>query len=79
MSGIWYTATNKFEPSRGDEWVKYYEWAKIPQLQELITLDTTHRAQELWELVDSDWTYNIHKDYLISFFWDLDYLVVCHG
>jgi len=48
---------------------------KTPQLKELITLDTTHRIPELWELIDSDWEFNIHKDYLISFFWDLDYLL----
>ena len=75
MSGIWYTATMKFDPSRGAAWVSYYEWAKIPPLRELVTLDTTHRAEELWVLIEPDWTYNIHKDYLIAFFWNLDYLL----
>src|SRR3990172_4293562 len=75
MSGIWFTATKKFDPSLGTEWVNYVNWAKIPQLKELITLDTTHRAEELRELVDADWDFNIHKDYLVSFFWDLDYLL----
>jgi hypothetical protein len=75
MSGIWFTATKKFDPSLGDEWVKYYDWAKIPQLSEIISLDTTRRPQELWQLIDSDWQYNIHQDYLITFFWDLDYLL----
>ena len=75
MSGIWFTAANKFDPSLGEEWVKYYDWAKIPQLKEVISLDTTHRPQELWKLIDSDWQYNIHQDYLIAFFWDLEYLL----
>jgi len=74
MSGIWYTATRKFDPSIGEEWIKYRDWAKIPQLKELISLDTTQRSPELWHLIDSDWEYNIHKDGLISFFWDLAYL-----
>ena len=74
MSGIWYTATRKFDPSIGEEWVQYRDWAKIPQLKELISLGTTHRPQELWALIDSDWEYNIHQDFLISFFWDVEYL-----
>ncbi len=75
MSGIWFTAAKKFDPSLGEEWVKYYDWANIPQLREIISLDTTHQPQELRELTDSDWQYNIHQDYLIAFFWDLDYLL----
>src|SRR5512143_3381966 len=75
MSGIWFTATKRFDPSRGDEWVKYYEWAKIPQLREIVSLDSTHQPQELQELLDSDWQYNIHLVYLTAFFWDLDYLL----
>ncbi len=79
MSEIWFTATEKFDPSLGEEWVKYYNWAKIPQLKEIVSLDTTHRPQELWELADSDWEYNIHKDFLITFFWDLNYLLKRFG
>jgi hypothetical protein len=75
MSGIWFTATNRFDPSLGEEWVQYFDWAKIPQLTEIISLDTTHQCQELQKLIDSDWQYNIHQDYLIAYFWDLDYLL----
>jgi hypothetical protein len=75
MSEIWFTATKKFDPSLDEEWAKYYEWANIPQLKAIVSLDITHRPQDLWELVDSDWEYNIHKDFLITFFWDLDYLL----
>jgi hypothetical protein len=75
MSGIWFTAAKKFDPSIGAEWIKYYDWARIPQLKELVSLDSTLRPSELWDLIDSDWEYNIHKDYLIAFFWDLDYLL----
>ena len=75
MSGIWFTATKIFGPSLGEEWGKYCDWANLPQLREIISLDGTHQAEELSELVDSDWQYNIHMDYLTSFFWDPDYFL----
>jgi hypothetical protein len=75
MSKIWYTAQKKFNPSFGKEWVKYQDWAKIPQLTELVTLDTHYRPQELRELIDSDWQYNIRQNYRIAFFTNLDYLL----
>jgi hypothetical protein len=75
MSEIWFTAARKFDTSLGEEWVRYYHWAKIPQLEEIISLDAAHRPRELLELTDSDWQHNIHKDYLTAFFRDLDYLL----
>ena len=75
MSGIWFTVTEKFSPLQGVKWDKYCEWAKIPQLKEVISLGADHRAEELLDLIESDWGYNIHMDYLIGFFWDLDYLL----
>jgi hypothetical protein len=75
MTEIWFTATKKFDPSTGDEWRKYLEWAKIPHLREIISLDSSLRPQELRNLIKSDWEHNIHEDYRIAFFKDLDYLV----
>ncbi len=75
MSGVWFTATKKFDPSIGEEWAKYYDWARIPQIKEVISLDSARRPPELWNLIDTDWDHNIHQDYLIAFFWDLDYLL----
>jgi hypothetical protein len=75
MSEIWYTATRKFDPSIGGDWISYFNWANIPQLEEVISLDPTHRPQELCQLVDADWEYNIHKDYLTTYFRDLAYLI----
>ena len=75
MSRIWFTAAEKFDPFCGEVWERYYAWANIPQLKEVVSLDTTHRPKELLKLLDSDWDYNIHQDFLITFFWDLDYLL----
>ncbi len=75
IAGIWYTVIKKFDPTIGQEWIKFQGWAKIPHLRELISLNFFLRPDELWKLIDSDWNYNIHVDYFISFFWDLDYIL----
>ncbi len=75
MSEIWFTAIKKFDPSVGEEWQKFFSRAQIPQLKEVISLDSSLRPQELWELIESDWQHNIHEDYRIAFFKDLDYLL----
>jgi len=75
IAGIWYTAIKKFDPTIGQEWIKYQGWAKIPHLRELISLDSFLKPDELWKLIDSDWNYNIQVSYFITFFWDLDYIL----
>ena len=38
IAGIWYTVIKRFDPTIGQEWIKYQGWAKIPQLRKLISL-----------------------------------------
>jgi hypothetical protein len=75
MAEIWYTASEKFDPAHGAEWAGYFEWAKIPQLRELISLDTMRRTPELNHLNAADWEHNVQQNYLTHFFRDLDYLL----
>ncbi len=75
MEEIWYTASERFDPSLGDEWAKYVAWANLPQLKECLSLDGTHRPKELSHPTDEDWKHNVHRNYCISYFWDLDYLL----
>src|SRR5512142_1542224 len=75
MPDIWYTATERFDPSLGEEWARYIAWAQLPQLTECISLDCTHRAQELEHLIDSDWQHNVQRDYCTEYFWDVDYVL----
>jgi hypothetical protein len=72
---IWFTAREKFGPSDGDAWDRYIRWAQLPQLREVISLDWTLCPSLFEELTEEDWHYNIHQDYLISYFRDLDYVV----
>ncbi len=75
MEDIWYTATERFDASSGDEWARYVAWANLPQLKECVSLDGIHRVRELAHLTDADWEHNVQRDYCTSYFWDLDYLL----
>jgi hypothetical protein len=75
MTEIWFTAVHAFDASRGDEWQKYLDWAKIPQLKEVISLDSALCPSEFTNLSESDWEHNIHADYRTTFFKDVDYLL----
>src|SRR5688572_14478905 len=72
---FWFTARRKFGPSFGIEWEKYIQWANLPQLQEVVSLDAILCPNMFAELMEEDWHYNIQEDYRISFFRDLDHVV----
>jgi hypothetical protein len=72
---VWFTAREKFDPSNGDTWVKYVQWAKLPQLKEVISLDTVLCPSVFKELTEEDWNHNIHQNHRISYFSDLDYVI----
>lgn len=71
----WFTATEKFGPEHGNGWLNYLEWAQLPQLREVISLDTSLCHSLFDDLVADDWNHNVHEDYLTCFFYDLDYVV----
>jgi len=74
-----YTATARFGPglvaSWGGSWEDYVAWSGLTQLSEVVTLDGMLCRQVIDEISDEDWKHNVHEDYLINFFWDLDYLI----
>jgi hypothetical protein len=72
---IWFTAREKFDPSSGGAWDKYVQWAQLPQLREVISLDTALCPSVFKELTEEDWDHNIHQDHCISYFRDLDYVL----
>ena len=72
---VWYSAREKFDPKNGSGWDKYVQWAQLPQLKEVISLDTSLCPSMFRELIDEDWNHNIHQDHRISYFKDLDYVV----
>ncbi len=75
MHPTWFIALKRFSPYSGPSWGEYLAWAKLPQLEEVVSLDTILCPAVIWELTREDWEYNIQEDFMIQFFRDLDYLL----
>jgi hypothetical protein len=50
-----FIATERFDPSDGEKWQRYFEWAKIPALNEVVSLDACLCKHLINELLDEDW------------------------
>ncbi|MDB5173788.1 MAG: hypothetical protein JWN51_2561 [Phycisphaerales bacterium] len=70
-----FIATEKFDSSDGQKWGNYVEWARIPDLVELFSLDRMLCPPILRNLEDEDWKHNVHEDYRLSYFYHLDDLI----
>jgi hypothetical protein len=70
-----FVACERFDKSDGDRWRDYVNWAKIPALTEIVSLDTMLCPTVLPELSDADWQHNVQEDFRLNYFYDLDYLV----
>src|SRR5688572_24021621 len=75
MSQIWYTARAKFDPSHSPAWEKYLQWAQLPQLTGLLTLDIVLCPEIIQELTPEDWEHNVQQDHHLFYFRDLDHLL----
>jgi len=75
MLNPWYIAVEPFNRSCGDKWVKYVEWARLPQLKELISFDGCLCPSVIKELEAEDWEHNVQEDFVIYFFRDIEYLL----
>lgn len=70
-----FCARQRFDPSDGARWDEYVNWANIPNLMEVVSLDTILCPTVLPELSDQDWQHNVHEDFRLNYFYDLDYLI----
>jgi len=71
----WYIAVEPFDPSLGDNWANYTAGAGLPQLEEVVSLDSSLCPCVIDRLEGEDWQHNVHEDGSIDFFRDLDYLL----
>jgi len=69
-----FVAKRPFDPSVGEGWNRYVAWSGLSQLTEVVSLDSMLCPTLPEELTAADWDYNVHADYLTSFFHSLDYL-----
>jgi hypothetical protein len=71
---IWFLACEKFNSS-SEGWTEYIAWARLPQLVEIVSLDTSLCQGVIKALFPEDWKYNVNEDYRVDFFVDLEYLL----
>ena len=75
MIDPWYRAVKPFDPTFGEKWTKYIGWSGLTQLRELVSFDCCLCPNVMKKLKARDWKYNIHEDYVLFFFTNLDYLL----
>jgi hypothetical protein len=75
MNEIWYTCRGVFSAATRMDWDKYVAWAQLPQLCQVVSLDSFLCPDVINELNAEDWQYNVQADYFIFMFRDLDYLL----
>jgi hypothetical protein len=71
----WYRAVEPFDPGDGESWTNYIAGSGLTQLVEVVSLDSSLCPSVIRELKEEDWKHNVHEDYVIDFFLDLDYLL----
>jgi hypothetical protein len=69
-----FIAVEPFDPSDGENWSKYFSWAKIPALREVITLDMALCPRLISEIEPEDWEHNVNEDFRLQYFYNLAYL-----
>ena len=70
-----FIATERFDPSDGEAWQKYFAWANIPQLAEVVGLDAILSNRLIREILDEDWNHIVNADFRLDYFYHLDYLM----
>lgn len=74
MSDWIYTARERFRPAHNDGWSQYVQWSGFTHITELVTLDHILCPELIDDLIDDDWSHNVHADNRITWFTDSDYL-----
>jgi hypothetical protein len=69
-----FIAIERFDASDGDKWQRYVEWARIPNLVEIVSLDSMLCPRLVRELKVEDWTHIVCENYRLDYFLHLDYL-----
>jgi hypothetical protein len=70
-----FIATERFDPSDGARWANYLNFAKIPGLTEVVSLDGILCHRLVNDLTDEDWPHIVKEDFRLHYFIDLDYLI----
>src|SRR6516225_9143668 len=74
MSTPLFIATQRFDPSDGEKWRNYAQWAKIPALTEVVSLDALLCRHLINPPQDEDWQHIVCEHFRLDYFYHLDYL-----
>jgi len=69
-----FIATERFDPSDGEKWQSFCQWAEIPGLVEVVSLDSLLCPHVVKELRGEDWHHIVCEDFRLDYFYHLDYL-----
>lgn len=75
MDTPWYTAIRPFDLTCGAKWTSFVDWSGLDQLKEVVSLDDMLCGRVVKEFTEEDWKHNVHEDFLLDFFYELDYLL----
>ncbi len=75
MDTPWFVAIRPFDLTFGARWTSFIGWSGLSQLKEVVSLDNMLCARVIEEFTAEDWKHNVHEDFLLDFFCDLDYLL----
>jgi hypothetical protein len=70
-----FIATARFDPSDGEKWLSYCEWARIPGLIEVVSLDSMLCRHLVDQPIDEDWQHIVNEDFRLDYFYHLEYLL----
>jgi hypothetical protein len=70
-----FIATRRFDPSDPERWNNYANWAKIPGLKEVVSLDGMLCSRLVNEFNTEDWLHIVNEDFRLNYFYHLDYLI----
>jgi hypothetical protein len=70
-----FIATERFDQSDESRWRSYVDWAKIPQLVEVVSLDGVLCPRIVKRLEDEDWNHIVCEDFRLDYFYHLNYLI----
>lgn len=70
-----YTARDRFTPGHARGWDGYVEFSGFQHIEELISMDSMLCPDLIDEIEEADWAHNVQKDFRLTWFHDLEYLL----
>jgi hypothetical protein len=72
---VFYTAVKRFAPSLAENWGQYIAWSGLTQLREVVSRDNCLCPTLFAEFTAEDWEHNVHEDFKLDLFYDLDHVL----